>query len=159
MKKVFTLLIFLYFLTYLLPYGNGLMGYELEWTLWTNMLNEQISNQAAATIWSFRWLVNVLILGLWWLRIPEIRYWVVLYTDVDLLDRLLFFLLMFLVGYPFFFEPFEWAWGGLLWAISAILIGMLYLWLENPSREEVAQTYTSLEDHLIDLKELPSRKF
>ena len=152
MRLFFILLIILHFGTYFLPFGEGMLGYELEWDIWNAMLNGGIPDHYRATVVSFRWLTNLLILTLCWLRMTEIRHWILWYTDAWLLDRLLCGVLCFFVAYPFFFESFMWEWGGLLWAISAILIAIYSLLLKNPILREPDH---ELEQHFVDLKELP----
>ena len=114
------------------------------------MLNNRIPNEDIATIWSLRWLSNVLILGLCCLKTPEVNNWVALNTDKDLLDKLLLIFLFIFITYPFFYENYNWQWGGLTWAASAIITGLTYQRLDIPV---IKDNFHSLEEHLIELKE------
>lgn len=152
MRLFFTLLLLIHITTYFLPFGEGRLGYQLELEIWEAMLQNEVPDHYHATIISFRWLVSLLIITLCWLRMTEVRHWVLWYTDAWLLDRLLCGLLCFFVAYPFFFEPFMWEWGGLIWAISAILIAIYSLLLKNPI---LPAPEHELNQHFVDLKELP----
>jgi hypothetical protein len=150
MQRLFIISICLYWITYLLPFAEGVFGYELELKMWNDMLSGDVPNMKLATLWSFRWLTNVVIFGLWWLRVPEVQRWMMLYTDKTLLDKLMLAFLVLLVLYPFVFESFLWEWGGLLWAISAIITVFTYQVLDNMKPEDL---HFSLEEHFVELKE------
>ena len=150
MNKLFYISICIYFATYLLPFADYFSGIELEFVIWHDMLNNKVPNEDIATIWSLRWLSNVLILGLCCIKIPEVNNWIALNTDKYLLDKLLLIFLFIFITYPFFFEHYNWQWGGLLWAASAILTGLTYQKLDIPV---IKDNLHSLEEHLIELKE------
>ncbi|MDC0231133.1 hypothetical protein OAK19_04140 [Aureispira] len=150
MNKLFSISICIYFASYLLPFADQLTGIELEFMMWHDMLNNRIPNEDIATIWSLRWLSNVLILSLCCLKIPEFNTWITLNTDKDLLDKLLFIFVCIFSTYPFFYGNYNWQWGGLTWATSAIISGLTYQGLNIPV---IKDNFHSLEEHLIELKE------
>lgn len=151
MKYLFNLFLLFYFLSYLLPFVDRLSGYELEFQMWDAILRDAIPETDLATIWSIRWMITVLLLVLYWLRIPEIHTWVSLYTDKKLLNVSLLLLLGFLVVYPFAFEYLNWEWGSLIWATLAIFAGITYLIVEPPLVK--TEVFHSLEAHLVELHE------
>ncbi|BDS15506.1 hypothetical protein [Aureispira anguillae] len=150
MRYLLHFFLLLYCTSFFFPFANGWLGYELEFEMWNDMLNDNIPDMNIATIWSIRWLVNVLLLGIYWLRIPEIHTWISLHADKNFLNKLLMALILLLVAYPFVFEAIPWNWGGILWASTAILAGGAYLISEIPVQPEV---FYSLEEHLVELKE------
>lgn len=151
MKYLFNISLVFYLLSYLLPFVGRLSGYELEFQIWDSILADAIPETDLATIWSIRWMVTVFLLGMYWLRIPEIHTWVSLYTDKSLLNKALLLLLLFLVVYPFVFEYLDWKWGALVWAALAIFTGIIYIITEHPPAK--TETFHSLEEHLVELYE------
>ena len=113
------------------------------------MLNNRIPNENIATICSLRWLSNILILSLCFLKIPDLNTWIALNTDKILLDKLLLIFLFIFITYPFLYGNYNWQWGGLVWAISAIITGISYQRLNIPI---IKENLYSLEEHLIELK-------
>ncbi len=152
MKHLFKLSVYLYFATYLLPFVDGYMGYEIEFEMWNEMRNATVPDMDIATLWSFRWLTNLVILGLWWLSVPAVHTWMRQHIDKALLDKLLLVVLFLFVCYPFFFEYLIWQWGGLLWVVAAVIVGLSYQLLETPEIKEKDGHY-KLEDHLVELRE------
>lgn len=151
MKYLFNLSLLFYFLSYLLPFVDHLSGYEMEFQMWHTIFADAIPDTDLATIWSIRWMVTVLLVLMYWLRIPEIHTWVSIYTDKKLLNKSLLLILVFLVLYPFVFEYLNWEWGSLVWATLAIFTGIIDLIIEP--RLIKIEVFDSLEQHLVELNE------
>lgn len=151
MKYLFKLFLSVYFLSYLFPFAQGLLGYEIEFEMWDVILNDEIPNTRVATVWSLRLLVTIVLLGMYWLKNPEINTWVSIHLDKVFLDKLLIVILFILVSYPFIFENINWNWGGISWAGAAILTGIAYLTTEDLLTPK--EVFYSLEEHLVELEE------
>ncbi len=150
LNKLFSISVFIYFATYFLPFAETCSGLELELAIWNDMLNNKIPDADMATIFSIRWLTNIIILVFWTLNIPELNNWISVNTDKEWLDSLLLIILFFFVTYPFIFESIAWQYGGLLWALSALATGLSFQLLKAPVTDK---RQVDPGDHLIELKE------
>lgn len=149
-KYIFNLFLAVYCISYLFPFQNGWLGYQIELDMWQTMLDDEIPDANIAVIWSCRCLVNVLLLGIYWLRIPEVASWMEHHTDKAFLNKLLLVLLLLLVVYPFIFEDVLWNWGALFWAVAAILVGIVHCITEEKA---LVDHFYSLEHHLVELED------
>ena len=150
LNKLFSIFICIYFATYLLPFAETCSGLELEVAIWNDMINNKVPDFEMATIFSLRWLTNIIIIFLWALNFPELNNWMSVNTDKLWLDKLLLIVLFLFVTYPFIFESIAWQYGGLLWAFSAIATGLSFQLINAPV-PEIRQADPG--DHLIELKE------
>lgn len=149
---VFNFGILLYLISYGLPFADGWWGLRIEGAMWYQALHHPDAGYDDISIlWSFRWMINLMVLALWWLKTPEIRAWVILLTNKWLFDKLLLLIIFIFTSYPFLLENFRWQIGGILWAAASIVIAVSYQFLEKPTTPPPIET--ELEQHLVDFEE------
>jgi len=145
---IFNIALVIYFVSYALPFANNISMWEIEIQMGQRLFDQVPPHRDIALLWSFHWLSNMMVLTLWWLKHPSVRRWVIHLTNKPLLDKALFFLIVFFVGYPIAFEYFSWQIGSYIWALSALGAGLSYQFLHTPPPQEPSKV--NLEQHLID---------
>jgi len=149
---LFNIGLVLYLVSYGLPFADSWWGLEIETAMWQQAIHQQdAAYDDMSILWSFRWLTNLMVLALWWLKTPEIRTWVILLTNKWLFDKLLLLIIFIFMGYPFLLENFSWQSGGLLWGTATVIIAISYQFLAEPPVP--TSPPIKLEQHLIDFEE------
>ena len=149
-KYIFNTCLCLYFLSYLLPFADGMMGLYIEFEFWEHAFNnQQLHDNTLSTLWGIRWLMTFMILALWWLKSPEVSRWATHLTNKSILDKALLVFVTFFIFVAFGLEHFEWQFGGIIWAVSALGLAISYQFLDHiPATLDA--TEIQIERHLVD---------
>lgn len=152
MKYLFTIVFALYWTTYLFPFANGSSALRIEWVIWGQILGHQPLPPKMASVWSFHFLANVIILAIALFRLPAIALWLRRVLDQVFLDRLLLVFLWLIVGCPFFMERITWNWGALCWSMTAVVLSLVHIAIP-PTLPKLPSKGLFLEQHLVPLEE------
>lgn len=151
MNYLFYLSLVLYWLTYLFPFAFDRTGFEIEWVLWSALMDNQPTLTGFTTAWSLRCLINALVLAVCWIRLPKIKTWLLYHVDVSFLYQLLCGFAIILIIYAFSMTPVSWNWGAFVWAASTLFVVLSYYWVQEKTVQELPEQ--DLNQHLVPLEE------
>ena len=141
----------LYTLHYAFPLLQHWRGYELELLVWDALWSRRLAPETATTVWALRWLVQILLRGLAWLRLPAVYTWVYTRVDGDFLHQLLVGVVGFVLCYLFVAaELGRWQWGLLYWALCTVLAVVVHIKVPVPL---VGAPSRGPEAHFVPLEE------
>lgn len=149
-RYAFTLALLVYLLHFMLPLAQGLNGVDIELRFWEALATRRIAPESVTTAWALRWLIHILLMGMAWLRVPEVNTWVYWRIDGRFLHQLLSGWVGFILLYIFLLDGNRWNWGMLYWGFATVGVIAVHIWAPVPLRT-VPQR--DLEIHLVPLDE------
>lgn len=149
-RYAFILALLAYAIHFFLPLVQGLNGVDIELRLWEALSTRRIASEAVTTAWALRWLIHILLIGVAWLRAPEINAWVYWRIDGRFLHQLLSGWVGFILVYVFLLDGTRWNWGMLYWGFATVAVLAAHVWAPVPLK---AAPQRDLEAHLVPLEE------
>ena len=146
MKFLYYTSLLLYCFSHFCFFSPQFTGLEIDFTVWTDMLQQRIPDDEHALLFTIRGLVNILVLLLYFLSNQRLYFRLQGFLDLGFLMILIGFCLLLLMGYLLFFAETSLAFGALLWAFSAFSVyASLYQWIKTTTQ------YAAMKpiDHLI----------
>lgn len=151
MHYLFYFSLAIYWLTYLFPFAYDLVGYQIEVVLWSAIFDNTPTLSGYIIVWSLRCLINALVLAVCWMRLPQVKSWLLLHIDVSFLYQLLCGFTIVLLIYAFAMTNVRWNWGSFIWAASTLFTVLSYYWIQDKPQPLLPDR--SLEQHLVALEE------
>ncbi len=149
-RYAFIIAVLLYLLHFWMPLARGLTGVDIEGRLWEAVATRRIAPEAVTTAWALRWLMHILLIGIAWLRVPDINTWVYWRIDGRFLHQLLSGWVGFILVYIFLLDGSRWNWGMLYWGFATVGVLAAHFWAPVPLR---AVPKRDLDAHLVPLEE------
>lgn len=149
-RHFFTITLLLYLLHYAFPLVQHWRGYEIEELVWDAVFSRRLAPEQVTTAWALRWLMNGILLGLAWLRVPEVHVWVYSRIDGRFLHQLLVVFIGFLLVGTYTMQPSRWAWGMLYWGLNTALAIWAYIIAAVKPPPPISH---GLEAHFVPLEE------